>query len=148
MYVKLQMQKLIMVGLLSYSGWQLHRVKNQLQSQVNLNLGSKQLTFQCLRIAFSLFTNHFFTVVFLGCIYCCNDPFRAPDIFSQLDLLMESNVITFLKKFFGIVDLYSIIFCCTAKCPNHTSIHALFPILPFFFRVIYALHVIATTLHQ
>lgn len=45
---------------------------------------------------FAVYKPSFLTVVFLGCVYCCNGPFRAPDIFSQLDLLIESDVITFL----------------------------------------------------
>ena len=40
---------------------------------------------------FAVYKPSFLMVHFLGCVYCHHGPFRAPDIFSELDLLMESD---------------------------------------------------------
>ena len=40
---------------------------------------------------FAVYKPSFLMVHFLGCVYCHNGPFRDPDIFSELDLFMESD---------------------------------------------------------
>lgn len=76
--------------------WMAVRVEHQLESFesaleiIDLSLPEESVFFFVF-FFFAVYKPSFLMVHFLGCVYCHHGPFRAPDIFSELDLLMESD---------------------------------------------------------